>query len=168
MTEERPLFGLSTEELHLEAERALKTLAQVLDEAVERTGAPGTRLFQELKDRRPRPGHLDPPDADRVYSVYVIELDPVVLEKGAFRRAKRRYVDGKPCVYVGMTFHSPEYRFEQHKTGDGAAKYVREFGLRLRPDLYEDRNPLTKREARIEERALAIELREEGYGAWQN
>ena len=37
------------------------------------------------------------------YHVYVIELSKDVLLEPRFRRCNPGYVDGKPCVYVGMT-----------------------------------------------------------------
>lgn len=167
-TERRPLKRSSTAELKERAEEALRVFGDVLEELVERDRSPGTKLFKELKRRRPRPGHLDPPHVERQYSVYVIELDSAVMEKGSFSRRNRGYAEGQPCVYVGMTFHTPEKRFRQHMSGKGSGRFVCEFGCRLRPDLYEERNPLTRREAKIEERALAMEFREEGYGVWQN
>jgi len=110
---------------------------------------------------------LDHPEAKRTSHVCVIDLDPKVLESAKFRRRNPRYQADMLCVYVGMTGKSPEARFEQHKANDGAGKYVSEFGRKLLPKLYADRNPLTRREALIYERALAFELREKGYGVWQ-
>ena len=36
------------------------------------------------------------------------------------------------------------------------------------PDLYQQLTPPTLREVRIKERALGLELRDQGYGVWQN
>jgi len=82
----------------------------------------------------------------RHYHVYVIELSKDVLYEGRFKRCNPGYVSGKPCVYVGMTGIDPDVRFDKHKAGIQSNRYVREFGLRLLPDLYEafNRCPTTK------------------------
>jgi len=69
----------------------------------------------------------------------------------------------KPCVYVGMTGISPKKRFENHKAGYKASGYVKKYGIRLMPELYEDLNPLLYDEAVIAEQGLARRLRAVGY-----
>lgn len=69
----------------------------------------------------------------------------------------------KPCVYVGMTGISPKKRFENHKAGYKASGYVKKYGIRLMPELYEDLNPLLYDEAVIAEQGLARRLRAAGY-----
>ena len=101
-------------------------------------------------------------------SVYVVELDKKVLESKKFREANPEYVEGKPCVYVGMTGLTPEQRFENHLNGNWANGYVRRFGIRLRPKLYEQYNPMTNDEAKKKEVWLAERLRRKGYAVWQN
>jgi hypothetical protein len=101
------------------------------------------------------------------YHVYVIELSRDVLLERRFRDANPAYIDGKPCVYVGMTGLDPDVRFDKHKAGIQSNRYVRDFGLRLRPDLYEVYNPMPYDGARDMEVELAIDLREAGYGVWQ-
>ena len=101
------------------------------------------------------------------YSVYVIELSKDVLYEGKFRKCNPDYVTGKPCVYVGMTGLDPDLRFDKHKAGIQSNRYVREFGLRLLPELYEVYNPMPYDGARDMEVELAIGLREAGYGVWQ-
>ena len=163
----RKLKELSTQELSEMAEGGLDAFAAAMEELAHRKKGPGKRLFEELMVRLPEPGSLDHPEAKRTSHVCVIDLDPKVLESAKFRRRNPRYQADMLCVYVGMTGKSPEARFEQHKANDGAGKYVSEFGRKLLPKLYADRNPLTRREALIYERALAFELREKGYGVWQ-
>jgi hypothetical protein len=107
------------------------------------------------------------PAQRRHYHVYVVELSPEVLGQARFLRANPGYVDGKPCVYVGMTGLDPDVRFDKHKAGIQSNRYVTEFGLRLLPELYELYNPLTYDEARSLEVELGIDLREGGYGVWQ-
>ncbi len=103
----------------------------------------------------------------RQYHVYVVELSPEVLRHVRFLRANPGYKAGKPCVYVGMTGLDPDLRFDRHKAGIQANRFVTEFGLRLLPELYELYNPLTYDEARSLEVELGIDLREGGYGVWQ-
>ena len=101
------------------------------------------------------------------YNVYVVELSLDVLDEARFRRANPDYAWGKPCVYVGMTGLSPDVRFDKHKAGVQANRYVRQYGLRLLPPLYACYNPLPYEGARDMEVELAIGLRESGYGVWQ-
>ncbi len=103
----------------------------------------------------------------RHYHVYVVELSPEVLRHARFLRANPGYVNGKPSVYVGMTGLDPDLRFDKHKAGIQANRFVTEFGLRLLPGLYALYNPLTYDEARSLEVELGIDLRESGYGVWQ-
>jgi hypothetical protein len=101
------------------------------------------------------------------YHVYVIELSKDVLYEGRFRKANPGYVTGKPCVYVGMTGLDPDVRFDKHKAGIQSNRFVKQFGLRLLPELYELYNPLSYEHARDLEVELAIDFREAGYGVWQ-
>jgi hypothetical protein len=101
------------------------------------------------------------------YSVYVIELAPEVLNEARFRKANPDYVTSRPCVYVGMTGLDPDLRFDKHKAGIQSNRFVREYGLRLLPSLYEMYNPMPYDGARDMEVELAIGLREAGYGVWQ-
>ena len=101
------------------------------------------------------------------YSVYVIELSPQVLEHARFRRANPGYDAMKPCVYIGMTGISPDIRFDKHKAGIQANRFVQRYGMRLMPELYEVYNPMPYDGARDMEVELAISLRQKGYGVWQ-
>ncbi len=101
------------------------------------------------------------------YHVYVIELSKDVLYEGRFKRSNPDYVPGKSCVYVGMTGLDPDVRFDKHKAGIQSNRYVKQFGLRLLPELYEVYNPMPYDGARDMEVELAISLREAGYGVWQ-
>ena len=76
------------------------------------------------------------------HNVYVVELSSEVLREAKFRRCNPDYVDGKPCVYVGMTGLDPDLRFDRHKAGIQANAYVTKYGLRLLPDLFEGFNPM--------------------------
>jgi len=101
------------------------------------------------------------------HHVYVIELSSDVWLEAKFRRANPQYRPGFPCVYVGMTGLLPDERFDKHKAGIKANRYVQRYGLRLLPDLYEVYNPMPYRAAQEMEVELGIDLREAGYGVWQ-
>ncbi len=79
------------------------------------------------------------------HHVYVIELDPAVLQHAKFRTANPDHDPRKPALYVGMTGLDPETRFERHKYGVKDNAYVRRYGMRLRPDLYAGLNPEVSR-----------------------
>jgi hypothetical protein len=101
------------------------------------------------------------------YHVYVIELSRDVLFEPRFKKANPGYVTGKPCVYVGMTGLDPDTRFDKHKAGIQSNRYVKQFGSRLLPKLYDVFNPMPYDGARDMEVELAISLRESGFGVWQ-
>jgi len=100
-------------------------------------------------------------------NLYVITLDPEVLWRREFRQQNAGYVEGMPCVYVGMTIHEPGDRFQQHKLGYRSSKYPRLFGIELALELMDGFNaadwPPAEREA-----ALADWLRRQGVAVWQN
>lgn len=101
------------------------------------------------------------------HHVYVVELAGGVLREPRFLRANPEYAYRKPCVYVGMTGLSPDERFDKHKAGIKSNRFVRDYGVRLLPELYEAYNPMPYGAAQEMEVELAIGLREEGYGVWQ-
>jgi hypothetical protein len=101
------------------------------------------------------------------HKVYVIELSPDVLYEAAFKRANPGYVPGKPCVYVGMTGRDPDLRFDQHKAGIKANRFVQRYGQRLMTELFEHLNPMPYGDAQYMEVDLGIRLRGQGWGVWQ-
>ncbi|WKB50595.1 hypothetical protein [Eleftheria terrae] len=101
------------------------------------------------------------------HHVYVVELSDAVWREPRFRKANPHYCLSRPCVYVGMTGLDPDLRFDKHKAGIQSNRFVREYGLRLLPQLYEVYNPMPYDGAREMEVELAIALREAGYGVWQ-
>ena len=104
----------------------------------------------------------------RRYFVYVIELDPSVRALARFRTANPGMRATGEAFYVGSSVKSPDERFDQHKQGYKDNSYVRRFGLRLRPDLYEAYNPIPSRADAVElEVYLADRLRRAGHGVWQ-
>jgi predicted GIY-YIG superfamily endonuclease len=102
------------------------------------------------------------------FTVYAILLSPEVLTKKKFREANPDYLDGKDCLYVGMTAKDPKERFEQHRSGYKSNGYAQRFGVKLMPPEFTIINPRTFDEARRMERRIASRLRREGYGVWQN
>jgi hypothetical protein len=101
------------------------------------------------------------------HAVYVVELADAVWNEARFRAANPHYRWARPCVYVGMTGLDPDLRFDRHKAGIQANRYVFEYGLRLLPALYAVYNPMPYEAAREMEVELAIGLRESGYAVWQ-
>jgi predicted GIY-YIG superfamily endonuclease len=65
-------------------------------------------------------------------------------------------------LYVGETSRDPDMRFDQHKTGYKASRWVNRFGVRLLPELVSHLNPLRRWEAVELEAALAEELQRGG------
>jgi hypothetical protein len=101
-------------------------------------------------------------------NIYVIQLDPSVLEKRAFKEKNPNYQSGKDCLYVGTSIYPPEERYAQHKSGEKASSYVKNYGLRLLPELYRDQPILTANNYVEEEKAYAEALRIQGHAVWQN
>jgi len=99
--------------------------------------------------------------------LYVITLDPRVLERKEFRQANPGYIEGMPCLYVGITIHEPGDRFEQHKTGYRSSRYPRQFGIELALELIDgfDAEGLSDDE---KEEGLADWLRDQGCAVWQH
>ena len=101
--------------------------------------------------------------------VYVVELHPEVLGERRFLKENPRRRADLPCLYVGSTCLTAEERFRNHMRGRKANGFVYRYGVRLRPELcahYPDE--LTRDEAELSERELALELRAKGYGVWFN
>ena len=100
-------------------------------------------------------------------NLYIITLHPDVLESSCFRTANPDYIEGMPCVYVGLTIHDPGDRYEQHKSGYRSSKYPRKYGVELALDLMDgfDDAGLSEQER---EPALATWLRGQGFAVWQN
>jgi hypothetical protein len=101
------------------------------------------------------------------HNVYVIELSQDVRFEPRFMKSNPDYQQGKPCVYVGMTGLLPDERFDKHKAGIRANRFVTQYGLRLLPALFECYNPMPYDAACEMEVELGIALREAGYGVWQ-
>jgi hypothetical protein len=97
------------------------------------------------------------------HSVYVILLDPAVLQHPSILWLNPNRDPAKPCVYVGMTGLAVQDRFQNHKKGQKSAWVVKKYGLRLVPELYEYLNPMPFEAASQMEKDLAEDLRADGY-----
>ncbi len=130
------------------------------------------------------------------YHLYVIELDYELIKNWKFMLRNKQYRNDMDCLYVGSTSHTCACRFLQHQLHakkeideyicfcDGkrnVKKFVRAgghtrgsyypgvYGLRLRPDLFCQLNPIKDQlQAMRMEMQLAEKLRKEGYAVWQH
>lgn len=101
-------------------------------------------------------------------NLYVITLDPEVLWDRDFRQQNPGYIEGMPCVYVGMTIHEPGDRFEQHMLGYRSSKYPHRFGVELAQELLDGFAADAEVPDAEQEAALAEWLRRQGFAVWQN
>ena len=112
---------------------------------------------------RKRKRSCKPSELSHHHHVYVVLLDAAALKLRAVLRANPNRDPARPCVYVGMTGLPPIERFENHKAGHKGSYYVRKFGIRLLPELYEFLNPMPFVAAQQMEKDLAADLRARGY-----
>ncbi|MBT4435936.1 MAG: hypothetical protein HOD00_00185 [Gemmatimonadales bacterium] len=103
------------------------------------------------------------------YRLYVARLKPQVLENRRYREANPHYIPGKPCVYVGATGRTRDERFEQHKTGYKANRFVKRFGTVLFEWAFSNTGEFERwADAVVAEEALAARYRSMGWAVWQN
>lgn len=122
------------------------------------------------------PENADPPAGGSrkraghpLVNLHVILLRDEVRSRPKFRERNPDRRSDMPCVYVGQTSRDPEERFEHHMAGGKlSAPIVRNHGVRPLPDLYKDLNPVPATEREEQEERLALDLQEQGYGAWWN
>ena len=107
------------------------------------------------------------PKPRETHRVYVIELDPAVLGEKRFRERNSHCRAGMPCVYVGMTGLTVEQRFDNHRRGHKGSRLVKQYGRRLRPDLFAHVGPMPFAAAQQMEVCLAEDLRKRGHAVWQ-
>lgn len=96
------------------------------------------------------------------HSLYVVLLAEDVLTKSRVLRVNPDRENHWPCVYLGVTGHSPEVRFYNHKRGHKSSQWVRDYGIRLWPEMT-DSGPMPYQVAVHEEGNLAAALRAEGW-----
>lgn len=113
------------------------------------------------------PATAKPIASRREYRVYVIKLDPKVLDDPRFRKANPNHDPRKSCIYVGSTGIPAEERFIRHKSGIKANRYARDFGIGLMKSLTAGLKPeKTKIAAVRKEAAQARKRRRAGYAVW--
>lgn len=105
--------------------------------------------------------------SDETHHVYVVRLDREVLSRKTFARANPEYSGSGLCLYVGLTGLSPPDRFQNHKSNYKASKWVRDYGTRLLPPLYDPLNRMSWETAQHVEEGLANLLRARGHAVWQ-
>jgi hypothetical protein len=96
-------------------------------------------------------------------NVYVVLLNPAAAKDPRVLRQNPKRDPSMPCVYVGMTGLSVDQRFENHKKGYKCSVFVKKYGDRLVPELYEHLNPMPRQAAAQMEKDLAEDLRNAGY-----
>lgn len=102
------------------------------------------------------------------HSVYAVILDDQVLKERKFANANTNHQIGMTCLYVGMTGLDPDTRFDKHKAGIKANRYVQKYGLRLAPEFVADiQQPLSYEDARYLEVDVALKLKAKGFAVWQ-
>ena len=95
-----------------------------------------------------------------VHHLLISDLRPTVLRVAVPEDARVAY---RIAVYVGQTSKTPEERSAQHKAGIKASRWVRDHGIRLRPDLFEQPCLRSKAESLTYEALLAARLRADGW-----
>ena len=98
------------------------------------------------------------------HNVYVVLLAPPAARIRKILAANPTRDPQKPIVYVGLTGLAPEERFKNHKLGIKSSSFVKRFGIRLLPELYEHLNPMPYEAAAQMEKDLAEDLKRAGYG----
>jgi predicted GIY-YIG superfamily endonuclease len=97
------------------------------------------------------------------HSVYVVLLDRAALKNPRVQRLNPERNRSKPAVYVGMTGLAVTDRLRNHASGYKSSFWVKKYGVRLLPELYEHLNPMPYEHAVQMEKDLAEDLRGQGY-----
>ena len=98
------------------------------------------------------------------YSVYVVLLNPEVVNVPQIKRRNRTRDPLKPCLYVGLTGLRVDRCFDYRRAGAIADTWPsHKYGIRLMPELYDHLNPMPYEKALHMARKLAADLRAEGY-----
>ena len=141
-------------------------------EKTPRQSASRRRKKSKTRDKSDREGRARRTKARRparTSCLYVIELDPAILERPRFRKKNPDYTGKFPCVYVGHTYLTPDERFQQHSEGHRLSSWAtRDYAKGLLPGLTGRDRYKTRELAEAAERDLAIRLRKKGYAVWQN
>ncbi len=100
--------------------------------------------------------------------VYVVELDPSVLSDKKFRAANPNHNPRLPCLYVGSTGLTAKEHFKNHRNGHKSNRYVRNYSIKLLPQMYEQYTAMIWEDAVEKEREMAEAFRGKGYAVWQH
>ena len=101
-----------------------------------------------------------------LHAVYVVALQPEVINTRKFAQKNAGYRAGQPCYYVDVTDLAVDLRFDQHMHGIRDNAFVRMYGSALRPDFTADVAPAPFEVAVEHETRIARSLRAEGCGVW--
>jgi hypothetical protein len=123
------------------------------------TGLP-LQLSQLMRRKR---GRLRSTKPEFHHNVYVVLLSKAALKDLSILRRNPARDPSKPAVYVGLTGLPVDHRFENHKNGYKSARLVRNYGVRLLPELFEHLNPMPYEHAVQMEKDLADDLRAQGF-----
>ena len=105
-----------------------------------------------------------PTEREFLCSVYVVLLNPEVVNTPQIKRRNPKRDPFKPCVYVGLTGLRVDRYFDYRGVEANADTWPpRKFGIRLMPELYEHLNPMPFEKAVHMAEKLAEDLRAEGY-----
>ena len=97
-------------------------------------------------------------------SVYVVLLNPEVVNTPQIKRRNPERDPLKPCVYVGLTGLRVGRHFDYRRVEVNPDTWpLRKYGIRLMPELYEHLNPMPFEKAVHRAEKLAEDLRAEGY-----
>lgn len=100
------------------------------------------------------------------YRVYVVALEPEVMEARRFAQVNPGYRSAQPCYFVDITELAPDLRFDQHMHGIRDNAFVRRHGIALRPDFTADFAPAPFAVAVEQQAQIARSLAAEGCGVW--
>ena len=101
-----------------------------------------------------------------LHTVYVVALQPDVIDTRKFAQKNPGYRLGQSCYYVDVTDLAVDLRFDQHMHGIKGNAFVRMHGIALRPDFTDDIAPSPFQVAVENESKIARSLRAEGCGVW--
>ena len=105
-----------------------------------------------------------PTEREFLCSVYVVLLNPEVVNTPQIKRRNPKRDPLKPCVYVGLTGLRVDRYFDYRGVkADPDTWPLHKYGIRLMPELYEHLNPMPFEKAVHSAEKLAEDLRAEGY-----
>jgi hypothetical protein len=97
-------------------------------------------------------------------SIYVVLLNPEVVNTPQIKRRNPKRNPLKPCVYVGLTGLRVDRYFDYRGVKvDPETWPLHKYGIRLMPELYEHLNPMPFEKAVHRAEKLAEDLRADGY-----